>query len=158
MMRSMDSNTLGCPSDQTVSLTITNPACQTYMDATRADPSSSIRRANKTKNDKYFMPMALECNGALSKEFVDVLNKLCEKRAKCTGSDKSVVMQYWYKRISCTISCAHCTKVTAELSPRESWRLLMQLMQMHADDGRDACYDAMIDHEYGNNDTVTIHT
>ena len=139
--------------------TITNPACQTYMDATRADPSSSIRRANKTKNDKYkeraaandidFMPMALECYGALSKEFVEVLNMLCEKRAKCTGSDKSVVMQYWYKRISCTLHKGNSRAII---------KRIMEITHANADDGRDECYDAMIDHEYGNNDTVTMHT
>ena len=54
------------------------------------DPSSSmIRRANVGKKNKYkeraeandvdFMPMALECYGALSKECVDVMQMLRQK-------------------------------------------------------------------------------
>ena len=92
--------------------------------------------------------MALECYGALSREFIQVINMLCEKRAKSIGSNKSVVMQYWFKRISCT------------LQKGNSRAIIKRVMEITKDnaDGPDECYDPYIDHEYGNIDTATLHT
>jgi hypothetical protein len=50
-----------------------------------------------------FMSMAIECNGALSQQFTQVLNLSCEKRSEITGGNKSTLMQNWYRRISCTL-------------------------------------------------------
>ena len=75
--------------------TITNPACQTYSVSTIQDKNSSIKRARNTKNEKYraaaeandiqFMPMAIECYGALSIEVIGILHLLCERRSRMTG-------------------------------------------------------------------------
>lgn len=136
--------------------TITHPICPTYLRDTRRDPSSSLRRATTTKNNKYmesavanditFMPMALECYGALSKECIHVIKMLCEKRADIAGSNKSVVTQYWYKRISCTLHKGNSKAIS---------KRVLDITQSTTTGGRDECYDHIIDQEFVNNDTAT---
>lgn len=137
--------------------TFTHPASKSSRAATINDPSSSIRRANMRKNNKYkeraeandidFMPMALECYGALSKEFVNVMQMLCQKRSEITGCNKSVLMQYWYRRISCTVHKGNSRAIS---------KRCMEITQEDAG-ASDECYDCAIDHEFGNTDTVNLH-
>lgn len=135
--------------------TITNPICPTYLNSTRNDPSSSIRRATIAKNNKYlesaaasdiiFMPMALECYGALSHQFVEVLQMLCHKRANLVGSEVSAVTQYWYKRISCTLHKGNCKAICQRA---------LDIIQSTSSSGNDECFDQVIDQEFANNDTA----
>ncbi len=137
-------------------VTICNPICESYLSHTRNDPHSAIRRAVNTKNNKYFqraeacdinfMPMALECYGALSNEFVKVIQMLCQKRAELVGSDHSVVTQYWYKRISCTLHKGNVRAIC---------KRVLDITQSTSSGGRDECYDPVIDREFANNDTAT---
>ena len=90
------------------------------------------------------MHMALDCYGALSKEFVSVMQKLCEKRADVVGRDKSYVMNYWYKRISCTLYKGNA---------RENIKRVSEVTR-EAASCRDECHDPMVDCDYGNNDTA----
>ena len=141
--------------DLLLDFTIVNPVCESYLNATRNDPTSAIRRARTTKNNKYmesaaasditFMPMALECYGALSDEFVEVIRILCHKRADIVGSDPSAVTQYWYKRISCTLHKGNCKAIC---------KRVLDITQSSSFGGRDECYDQVIDHEFTNNDTA----
>ncbi len=96
-------------------------------------------------SDIDFMPMALECYGALSQELIHIIRLLSEKRADLANSNKSVVAQYWYKRISCTLQKGNS---------RAFYKKLLDIAQVvnHAD-GYDECYDPIIDQEYANNDT-----
>ena len=140
--------------DLVVDFTITHPTCPSYVSATRNDPDSSIRRANNRKNlkyknaaetqDKTFMPMALECYGALSKDFLFVINKLCEKRAKLTDTNSSVVMNYWYRRISCTLHKGNSRAISKRILD-----ITQASYNLH-----DEYHDNMIDHEYNNIDTM----
>jgi hypothetical protein len=78
--------------------------CSMYVRTKYNNYCIIYKEAAETQDKKYFMPMALECYGALSKDFLFVINKLCEKRAKLiTDTNSSVVMNYWYRRISCTL-------------------------------------------------------
>lgn len=134
--------------------TIRNPASASLLDATRGNPNTAIKRAEKEKNDKYkeraaandieFMPMALECYGALSKNFVKVLNMLCEKKAQMNKGNKSAIMNYWYKRISCTLHKGNSSAIA---------RRMMDITKEVAS-CRDECFDVMVVQEYGNNDTA----
>jgi hypothetical protein len=67
--------------------TITCPIASSYVEATRRDPpESSIKQANDKKNTKYkdaaealdikFIPLALECYGAFSKDFLSLIHTL----------------------------------------------------------------------------------
>jgi hypothetical protein len=135
--------------------TITHPICPTYLRETRRDPSSSLRRASMIKNTKYmesavanditFMPMALECHGALSKEFTHVIRMLCEKRAEIANGNKSVITQYWYKRLSCTLHKGNSRAIC---------KRILDITQSTTTGGRDECYDPIIDQEFVNNDTA----
>ena len=111
-----------------------------------------MRKNNKYKeraeaNDIDFMPMALECYGALSKEFVNVMQMLCQKRSEITGCNKSVLMQYWYRRISCTVHKGNSRAIS---------KRCMEITQEDAGASNE-CYDCAIDHEFGNTDTVNLH-
>ena len=133
---------------------ITHPACPTYCTATVNNPNSAIQRVNDTKNNKYkeraeandieFMPMALECYGALSPEFVKVLKFLCEKRANLTNSNKTTILQYWYKRISCTLQKRNCRSIANRI---------LDITQNNAH-LNDECFDHLIDHEHDNIDSA----
>ena len=137
-----------------IDFTITYPCSSSKLRATRANPSSSIREATRRKNEKYaesaaasdidFMPMALECYGALSVELIHIIRLLSEKRADIANSNKSVVAQYWYKRISCTLQKGNS---------RAFHKKLLDIAQVNHADGYDECYDPIIDQEYANNDT-----
>ena len=93
------------------------------------------------------MPMALECYGALSEELVHLIRLLSEKRANLANSNKSVVAQYWYKRISCTLQKGNS---------RAFSKKLLDIAQVNHACGNDECYDPIIDHEYANNDTGIV--
>jgi hypothetical protein len=135
-------------------VTIANPAAACRIDATINDPGTALRRANAAKNAKYkdraqandidFMPMALECYGALSKDFVSVMHMLCEKRAEIVGRDKSGIMNYWYKRISCTLHKGNARAILKRVNE----------IAMETASSRDETDDPIVDMEYGNNDTV----
>jgi len=135
-------------------ITIKNPAAESLIDHTIRDQDSAIRTANKQKNDKYqeralandiqFMPMALECYGALSKEFVSVMHMLCEKRADIVGRDKSGIMNYWYKRISCTLHKGNAKAIAKRILE----------VNREVAGCRDESNDPMVDVEYDNNDTA----
>jgi hypothetical protein len=137
-----------------VDFTITYPCSKSKLAATRNNPSSSIKDATKRKNEKYkesaaacdtdFMPMALECYGALSVELIHIIRLLSEKRADLANSNKSVVAQYWYKRISCTLQKGNSRAIAKKL---------LDIAQVNHADGNDECYDPIIDQEYANNDT-----
>ena len=135
--------------------TITHPTADSYVPATRRNPDSSIKRANDTKNSKYkdaaaalditFMPLALECFGAFSSEFLSVINMLCEKRALIVGSSKSNIAQYWYRRLSCTLHKGNSRAVS---------KRILDIAQSTAT-LYDECFDDLNDNEYNNIDTTT---
>ena len=133
--------------------TIKNPTAVSMIDATRNDPSTAIRRAEISKNEKYkeraaandidFMPMALECYGALSHNFIRVLNMLCDKKAQMDNGDKSAIMNYWYKRISCTLHKGNARAIAK------------RIMEITKDTAscRDECFEDMVVQDFGNLDT-----
>jgi hypothetical protein len=88
--------------------------------------------------------MALECYGALSKDFLFVINKLCEKSAKLTDTNSSVVMNYWYRRISCTLHKGNSRAISKRILD-----ITQASYNLH-----DEYHDNMIDHEYNNIDTM----
>ena len=91
------------------------------------------------------MPMALECYGALSTELIHIIRLLSEKRADIANSNKSVVAQYWYKRISCTLHKGNSKAIH---------RRILDIAQTNHTGGRDECYDEIIDQEFANIDTA----
>jgi hypothetical protein len=94
-------------------LTGTHPACDSSCTATRRDPKSSIIRAEKRKNNIYldlaathditFTPLAFECYGAFSEKFEKLIRKLCRMRAEILDIEETSVLNYWFRRISCTL-------------------------------------------------------
>ena len=135
--------------------TITCPTAASYVEATRRDPDSSIKRANDKKNSKYkeaaaahdikFMPLALECYGAFSKEFLYVIHTLCEKRAIIAGTSKSNIAQYWFRRMSCTLQKGNARAIS---------KRILEITQSNAT-MQDECFDELNDDEYNNIDTTT---
>ena len=134
---------------------ISHPACSTYTDATIRDRNSAIRRSRDTKNSKYkeaaeasdiqFMPMAFESYGALSTEVIKILNILCEKRSRITNSNKSMLLQYWYKRISCTLQKGNSNQIHNRI---------LDITHQSTAHLNDECFDRFIDHEENNIDTA----
>ena len=127
--------------------TITCPTASSYVEATRRDPESSIKRANDKKNTKYkdaaealdikFMPLALECYGAFSKDFLSLIHTLCEKRATIAGTSKNNITQYWFRRLSCTLQAK---KGMPEPSPKEFQKSL-KLLPLYIHGMADECFD-----------------
>ena len=52
--------------DLLLDFTIVNPVCESYINATRNDPTSAIRRARTTKNNKYMESAAATSDITLS--------------------------------------------------------------------------------------------
>jgi hypothetical protein len=135
--------------------TITCPTASSYVEATRRDPESSIKRANDKKNTKYkdaaealdikFMPLALECYGAFSKDFLSLIHTLCEKRATIAGTSKNNITQYWFRRLSCTLQ-----KGNARAISKRILEITQATATLH-----DECFDDLNDEEYNNMDTTT---
>ena len=136
--------------------TITHPACSTYASHTVRNQNYAIQRARESKNRKYgevaeandieFMPMVFECYGALSSQVIGILHTLCEKRSKMTNSNKSILLQYWYKRISCTLQKGNS---------RQIQNRILDITQSTANIN-DECFDRLIDQEAENIDTIVI--
>ena len=90
------------------------------------------------------MPMALDCYGALSKQILSVINQLCEKRAKYTDTNKSIIMNYWYRRLSCTLHKGNSRAIS---------KRILDITHLSSD-LRDEYRDNIIDREYNNIDTM----
>ena len=136
-------------------VTITHPACPSAAAATKRDPTSSIRKAESRKNSIYlelaatndisFTPMALECYGALSKDFDKLVRKLCHIRAEALEIDEEAVLNYWFRRISCTIQRGNCSAIS---------KRILDIAQTTSLQQDDYFRDDIIDLEHNNNDTM----
>ena len=141
-----------------IDVTITHPACPSVCAATIANAKASIQRAETRKNNKYlalaannditFTPMALECYGAFSDDFIRIVNRLCLARAEILEIDETIVQQYWYRRLSCTIQRGNSRALS-----RRCLDITQSISLQH-----DAYYDDAIDLEYSNVDTMPVDT
>ena len=114
----------------------------------RLERITNTSKERAEANDIDFIPMALECyDGALSKEFVNVMQMLCQKISEITGCNKSELMQQWNRRISYTVHKGNSRAISkrrVEISQEDTG-------------ASDECYDCAIDHYFGNTDTVNLH-
>ena len=91
------------------------------------------------------MPLALECYGAFSKDFLSLIHTLCEKRATIAGTSKNNITQYWFRRLSCTLQ-----KGNARAISKRILEITQATATLH-----DECFDDLNDEEYNNMDTTT---
>ena len=140
-----------------IDVTMTHPACSSVCAATITNAKASIQKAEARKNNKYlalaannditFTPMALECYGAFSDDFIRIVNRLCLSRAEILEIDETIVQQYWYRRLSCTIQRGNSRALS-----RRCLDITQSISLQH-----DAYYDDAIDLEYSNVDTMPLY-
>jgi hypothetical protein len=136
-------------------LTGTHPACDSSCQATRRDPKSSILRAEKRKNNIYldlaathditFTPLAFECYGAFSEKFEKLIRKLCRMRAEILDIEETSVLNYWFRRISCTLQRANSRAISGRI---------LDIVQSNSTHPDGYLMDDTTDLEYNNNDTM----
>ena len=101
-----------------VDVTISNPTGPSYLDHRGNGNSWSVRHfaiklREKVKNDKYlercrqinseFVPLAFEVYGAASENVNSFIKSVVSKAAERNGIPYHVLLNYWRKRISCTL-------------------------------------------------------
>ena len=132
-----------------------NGASKSAFKNTIKDSDSSLMNADDKKYKKYkplaeandieFMPMAFECYGALSKKFQKLVRALCHIRAEAQEIEEEAVLNYWYRRISCTIQRGNSIAIS---------KRIIDIVQTTTPLQDEYYRDNIIDLEHNNIDTM----